>query len=248
MLAMPQLSATAALDLWERGDALGPVERALVLAAAVDVDASAPDALAELPLGRRDARLLMLHSALAGSAMEATAACPACDEDAEFTVDAEALLAQAGREPAAIELDGFVVEWRPPDSRDVAAAAHTANALDAEHTLLARCITSALGPGGEVPGAELPPHVRDALARAIGEADPLAEVLVDVVCPSCGEVFVADVDLAGFVWARLRAHAQQLLADVDALARAYGWTESDVLTLGDRRRAAYLEIAGTVGA
>ena len=28
---MPELSATAALDLWERGDALGPVERALVL-------------------------------------------------------------------------------------------------------------------------------------------------------------------------------------------------------------------------
>jgi hypothetical protein len=245
---MPQLSATAALDLWERGDALGPVERALVLAAAADADARAPDELAELPLGRRDARVLMLHSALAGSAMEATAACPACGEDAEFTVDAEALLVQPSGEPAAIELDGFVVDWRPPDSRDVAAAALAASAVDAERTLLARCISSARGPGGEVRGAELPPRVRDALARAIGEADPLAEVLVDVVCPSCEAVFVADVDVAGFVWARLRAHAQQLLADVDALARAYGWTESAVLALGDRRRAAYLEIAGTAGA
>src|SRR6516162_9678214 len=120
---MPELSATAALDLWERGAALGPVDRALVLAAAVDADARAPTELAELPLGRRDARVLMLHSALAGSAMDATAACPACGEDAEFTVDAEVLLAQAALEPAAIELDGFVVEWRPPDSRDVAAAA-----------------------------------------------------------------------------------------------------------------------------
>jgi hypothetical protein len=30
---------------------------------------------------------------------------------------------------------------------------------------------------------------------------------------------------------------------VDALARAYGWTETEVLALGDRRRAAYLELA-----
>jgi hypothetical protein len=245
---MPQLSATAALDLWERGDALGPVERALVLAAAVDDDARAPDTLAELPLGLRDARLLMLHSALAGSAMEATAACPVCGEDAEFTVDADALLAQAGREPVAIELDGFVVEWRPPTSRDVDAAGRASSPVDAEQVLLARCVSSARGPSGEVRSAGLPTHVREALARAIGEADPLAEVLVDVVCPSCDAVFVTDVDVAGFVWARLRAHAQQLLADVDALARAYGWTEADVLALGERRRAAYLEIAGTVGA
>ena len=244
---MPELSATAALDLWERGAALGPVDRALVLAAAVDADARAPTELAELPLGRRDARVLMLHSALAGSAMDATAACPACGEDAEFTVDAEVLLAQAALEPAAIELDGFVVEWRPPDSRDVAAAARAATAVDAEHTLLARCVSAAVGPGGDVPGGELPTRLRDALACAIGEADPLAEVLVDVVCPSCETVFVADLDVAGFVWARLRAQAQQLLSDVDALARAYGWTEADVLSLGERRRAAYLEIAGSAG-
>jgi hypothetical protein len=30
---------------------------------------------------------------------------------------------------------------------------------------------------------------------------------------------------------------------VHVLARAYGWTESEVLALGERRRAAYLELA-----
>ena len=74
-------------------------------------------------------------------------------------------------------------------------------------------------------------------------ADPLSEVLVGVACPACGTEFVVDLDVAGFVWAELRGRARELLRDVHVLARAYGWTESEVLALGERRRAAYLELA-----
>ena len=77
----------------------------------------------------------------------------------------------------------------------------------------------------------------------MAEADPLAEVLVDVVCPACAAQFVADLDIASFVWAEVRARAQRLLRDVDVLARAYGWTEPEVLALTDRRRDAYLALA-----
>ena len=77
----------------------------------------------------------------------------------------------------------------------------------------------------------------------MADADPLAEVLVDVVCPAVATQFVADLDVASFVWAEVRARAQRLLRDVDVLARAYGWTEAEVLELGDRRREAYLTLA-----
>jgi hypothetical protein len=74
-------------------------------------------------------------------------------------------------------------------------------------------------------------------------ADPLAEVLAEVACPACGTGFVADLDVAEFVWSVLRARVWSLLREVAALARAFGWTEADVVALGDRRRAAYLELA-----
>jgi hypothetical protein len=125
------------------------------------------------------------------------------------------------------------VVWRSPNSRDVAAAAATGDAEAAERVLLERCAGS----------ADLPAEVRAAVAQAMAEADPLAEVLVDVSCPACGEGFVADVDIPGFVWAELQARARRLLREVDVLARAYGWTEAEVLSLGDRRRGAYLELA-----
>ena len=76
----------------------------------------------------------------------------------------------------------------------------------------------------------------------MAQADPLAEVLADVACPACGTAFVADLDLGSFVWTEVRARAQSLLRQVDALARAYGWTEPEVLALDERRRGAYLEL------
>ena len=222
------LSAAATLDLWQAVEGRDPLERPVALAAAWGGGA---DEVSRLPLGRRDALLLELHAAVAGSLLEATAACPACGEHAEFAVDAGELLARGATaaEPAA----AGSVAWRCPDSRDVLAAASAGDAEAAERVLLERCAGS----------ADLPAETRAALARAMAEADPLAEVLVDVVCPACGEGFAADVDIGAFAWAAVRSRAGQLLREVDVLARAYGWTEGEVLRLGDCRRAAYLELA-----
>jgi hypothetical protein len=77
----------------------------------------------------------------------------------------------------------------------------------------------------------------------MAEADPLAEVLVDHSCSACGGAFTADLDVGSFVWAELQARARRLMKEVDLLARAYGWTETEVLALSERRRAAYLELA-----
>jgi hypothetical protein len=232
-MTMSDLSAGATLDRWQAAEALPPVERALVLASTVDE--TTVEELARLPLGRRDARILRL---LQGQALEATATCPACGEQAQFAVDAEALLARAEEavEPAPVELDGLVLAWRPPDSDDVSAAAAAGDLEGAERVLLGRCVS------GVADGA-LPAEARAAVADAMARADPLAEVLVDVGCPACGHDFVSELDVSTFAWAELRRRARALLEEVDVLARAYGWTEAEVLALDERRRAAYLELA-----
>ena len=226
----------ALLDLWEQAGLLGPVERAVALAAAAPPPA-APDEVAALPVGRRDARLLRLRTALAGPSVEAPAACPACGEQAALVLDAADLLAaEAGASPPGpLEVDGAVVRWRPPDSRDLAAAAATGDPAAAEQVLLHRCVTGVEG--------EIPEPVRAAVADAMAAADPLAEVLVDVTCPSCATAFAADLDLAALAWAEVSARARRLLHDVDLLARSYGWTEAEILALGETRRATYVGLA-----
>jgi hypothetical protein len=234
-MPVQELSAAAVLDLWQAAERRRPVERALALAAAAGDERGAEE-LAVLPVGRRDARILALHAALGGGALEATARCPGCGEQAEFAVDPDALLATVRDAPAPtpVEVDGLVVVWRPPDSRDLAAAAGAGDAAAADRLLLERCVTSP---------TTLTTEARAAVARAMAEADPLAEILVGAACPACGVEFVADVDVAAFVWTELRVHARRLLREVDALARAYGWTEAEVLSLNKHRRAAYLALA-----
>jgi hypothetical protein len=47
-------------------------------------------------------------------------------------------------------------------------------------------------------------------------------------------------DAASFVFSEIRHRAHQLLLEVDALARAYGWREEDILRLPDARRELYV--------
>ncbi|MEA2144396.1 MAG: hypothetical protein QOI64_2826 [Solirubrobacteraceae bacterium] len=238
---MVGLQATRALDLWERAQPLAPIERAVELAAAA-APVAARDDVAALPLGRRDARLLALRDASARASLDATARCPACGEDIEFSPAAAQLLEVEPAAAAPLERDGFAVHWRLPDSRDALAAAAAADAATAHRILLDRCVLAATGPAGPVAASELPPAVCAALDAAIAAADPLAEILIDLACPACGAAFAADLDVASFVWAELDAAARELLGDVDELARAYGWTEPEVLALSDRRRASYLRL------
>jgi hypothetical protein len=242
---VPVLTAAATLDLWEQADHLPLIERAIALAAAADPVSEAA-AVARLPLGRRDGRLLQLRAELTSRPLDATAACPACGERVEFDADADALAAMAGRAPApvtaSLEVDGFRVMWRPPDSDDVIAASAADSADDAEGVLLARCVSSAAGSDGPVDPGELPRTVRDAVSLAMADADPLAEIVISLTCPACATTFDADLDVAAFVWTELRARARRVLREVAVLAGAFGWTEAQVLALPERRRQAYLDL------
>ena len=74
-------------------------------------------------------------------------------------------------------------------------------------------------------------------------ADPLAETRVRLTCPGCGREWDDTLDLALFVWAEVESRAKRLLLDVHQLARAYGWTEGEILALSERRRRFYLDAA-----
>jgi hypothetical protein len=90
----------------------------------------------------------------------------------------------------------------------------------------------------------LPDAVVDRLSRRIEQLDPGARVSFTVACPDCAKSWDAALDVGDMLWMRLQAAAERLLLDVDALARAYGWSEAQVLALPPLRRAAYLQMVG----
>jgi len=242
---MRPLSPAEVLSLWELGSALPPLERALLLLRAALPD-QATGELARLPLGRRDRLLLELRAVTFGAELPFIAHCPACAAEVEFTVGSDQLLAGGPPErgvpaPRELRAGGAFVRFRLPDSRDLAEAG-AGPPERAEEMLLERCVLEARTGGAVVQASQLSAEVREALARAMAEADPDAEVTVSISCPACGRGWTGLFDALSVLWSEVAGQARRLLQEVDALARAYGWREADVLALPPQRRALYLEM------
>ena len=60
-------------------------------------------------------------------------------------------------------------------------------------------------------------------------------------CPTCGAVSQPVLDPAALVWREFAALARRLEDEVHVLARAYGWSEPEILALSEQRRRRYVE-------
>ena len=239
---MRALTPERLLDVWERGQGYGPTVLALALLSAADPEAAWED-LGALPLGERDRRLLALREETLGRRLEAVASCPACGEPLDISLDARELLSGAVTGlPERVSQDGLELRFRPANSHDLLAAERCPGVEEARRLLAGRCLLEARRGDQPVVAADLAEEDLDVLAAGLAEADPGAELLLDLSCPACGQAWEEPLDVASFFWAELDVQARRLLREVHVLARAYGWREADILTLSPRRRHFYLEM------
>ena len=246
---MRGLTAAELLAAWEQGVGQPPFRRALILLTAAHPECSG-EQLARLSIGRRDARLLALRERTFGGELVSVATCSACGEQLEFTFNAAEIRvaspAAEGEEPEALslKLNGYDILFRLPDSTDLAAIAEVNEPAASQRLLHQRCIRAATVEGAAVNISDLPADVLAAVAARMEEADPQANVQLNLSCVRCGGQWQAVFDIESFFWAEITRWAERLLSDVHHLARAYGWREADILALSPARRAAYLSLIG----
>jgi hypothetical protein len=234
------LRADSVLALWEACLGLPAGMRDDVLLRASAGGTEPPQAL-----GERNARLAALHARLFGREIPLVSRCPACGATAEFSGDCEALAmspSHATGAPHSLEWQGHTVAFRLPDRTDLASASRERTEEAFVRHLLDRCVLTCTCQGALVPLDDLPDGALDALSKRMETLDPAADVSFAVVCPQCATGWTAPLDLGHLVWTKLQAAAERLLVDIDALARAYGWTEPEILRLSPTRRAAYLQM------
>ena len=234
---MQSLSAAQILALWETGRPQHALDRALTILLAATPDASRA-ALADLPIGERDARLFELRALVFGARAEGFAECPRCAERVEFPLDTATLEERAPSPPSyastyyETQTNGTTIRFRLPTSRDLAQAVAAPDHEDALRLLVQRCSEQ----------EDLPNEFIEVLSRAMLEAYPQAEIILRLTCPACGHEWDLLFDIAEFFWREISAQAQRLLREIDTLARAYGWTEREILSLPAQRRQTYLEM------
>lgn len=204
------------------------------------------EALADLSVGERDARLLALRRRLFGQPIEALAYCPGCGSTIELAFqvsDIETKHQEQG--PCTVQHGAWSVDFRLPDSRDLKAAGAFASVEEARRCLIDRCVIRLSKESEMLTAGDAPPELITLMEQRMVEADPQADVRLKLNCPACATAWDADVDIGAFVATEVAAGARRLLRDVHRLASAYGWREDEILSLGALRRQAYLDLVGT---
>lgn len=228
---MTILSPSGMLDLWERGARRHPLDRALLLLDGVCPDQSLPE-LADVSIGQRDQALIAWRSAVFGRVMPGYVDCPACQTRLEFALDGDAL--RSGTDDVQFEVDGLQV--RRPTSRDVAEALNEADPNRAIYRLAQRCC---VGSKGGLPTLSAAQLVK--IESALAQADAAADIALNFCCEQCGNNWQTAFDISDYLWREIEVQAATLLSDVHTLARAYGWSEGEILAMSDARRSAYID-------
>ena len=232
-------SAADTLSLWDQAAALHPIDRALTVLQFATPE-TGYEAIVRWPLGRRDRSLLEVRRRNFGDRLDAYAECPNCQERLEFSLSCGALLANTkvvDGQKQAIVVDGVLFTLRCPNSADAAAVASSMTVEAGREILLARCVDSGGSRAVDTPARQA------AIAAALSALDPASEILLDLICPACEQQWQALFEIEKFLWSEVRARARRVLQEVDALARVYHWTETEILRMSETRRALYLEMA-----
>jgi hypothetical protein len=230
------------LDLWETAWPLAPAVRARALANAsgnVSALGAAPS------LGAQHAALLNLRARLFGPSLALRAGCPRCQGALDFKVDVDTLLhAQPSMpETAELSLGTKRVVFRALGPNDLTGLPDGISEQVLARQLFERCVIEAFDGEDRVAPESLGAEVQSAIAKRLEAIDPDASLGFSLKCPDCDLGFEAALDPAAVVWSELRHAAEQLLADVVALAGAFGWREAEVLAMPPARRGAYLQFA-----
>jgi hypothetical protein len=248
---MRPLSASELLSVWERGQGRSSVAQSLLLLAAAAPDQSP----AKLSVGRRDALLLTLREKLFGPRLVSLAVCPNCCERLELTFEASEIRAttdDAQPDELTVKAGGYEARFRLPNSEDLEAVGAGAgrDVASVSESLLSRCLFQARRKGrnrSPVPvesTRDLPPALVAAIAEKMEQADPQANVQLNLSCADCGHRWAAAFDIVSYLWSEIDQWARRILRETHLLASTYGWREADILAMSAARRQFYLEMIG----
>lgn len=240
---MNPVTTAELLTAWERGLSQSGARRLLTLLTTAHPDVS-DEQMLRLPIGQRDGLALRLREALFGSQLTSLAACPICNELLEFVLDvADIKVTPSGpaQESLTLQLEDIDLAFRLPDSQDLMLIEAVSSVDEARKLLFERCLLSVAQAGKTLPVDKLSEAILDKVEVAMSEADPQANVQLDLFCPACQHNWLATFDIASFLWSEINVWAQRVLNEVHLLAKAYAWREADILAMTPTRRRYYLE-------
>jgi hypothetical protein len=240
---MKRPGAFELLAIWESTQHLSLLERSLYLLSVVyETDTGT---IAKLSIGDRDAGLLRFRKKIFGSRLINMAYCPGCGKPVEWETTVDEILLQdiipdAGMKVFKLESEGYTIDFRLPNSDDIMTAMASGNRQVDVSSFISSCILHIdhLQKNDLTPA--LPQKVIEDISLRMSEADPQAEISMVLNCPDCKNEWRASFNILSYLWLEIESWAKRILKEVAMLARAFGWSEKEILSLSPQRRQYYL--------
>lgn len=244
---MKPLTTTELLAVWEMGLNRPILEKSLQLLAAA-FPSSGIDKLAKMSIGDRDSGLFRLRAWMFGSDFVNNARCPKCSEQVEWKMDLtdfplSRLPGDEIEKAFHFEKDGYSIRFRLPTSEDIIKETFKKNRSTPQKILRA-CILEIKKDQKDYRSRDLPAELLEAIGREMDKEDPMANITVILNCPACAHQWEVLFDILSYLWAEIDNWAKHILQEVYMLARAFSWSERDILNMSPRRRQIYLEMIG----
>ncbi len=233
------------MAIWEKGRALGPIAKPLTILQHAFPNLSYED-LGKLSIGQRDAGLLQIRKNLFGNNIFAVAQCESCKTNVEIPLDVDVLLVSAfdieKDHSAKVEFADYFIHFQFPNSNHLALIAKCSSIEEARLVLLDHSIEKIEYQDRVISLDELPNSIVEKFIKHLSEEDPQAEIKLNYQCANCNVKAQSTFDISNFLWEEIESKAKDIFWEVHTLARAYGWTEKDVLDLSSIRRQHYVEM------
>lgn len=229
------------IQIWERAKYKSTTEQALLLLAAACPDHDI-DAISQWSIGQRDAHLFELRAQLFGTIFTNTVNCPNCQEKLEWDMQLSNFpipkQLEVGTEKNwKVEIEGYSIQFRRPNSQDLLS--------ESPEQILNRCISSITKEGQILEIEALPITALKTLGEKMEQVDPLANTTILLNCPACGHQWEVFFDIVRYLWAEIDNWVKHLLQEVFILAKAFHWSERDILNMSPQRRQLYLQMLRT---
>lgn len=243
---MRPLTSAELLSVWEQSVNQSLIQKSLALLRQASSGLDSED-VSSLPIGERDFRLLKLRSWMFGSVFRNMADCPKCSERVEWETQLDELQLSAGKNEECpkqfdLELNEYKISFRLPDSNDILRAIDKNRDDPDPNFVLSSCILKATFKGRKINTDKLPEKIVNELSRKIEEFDPAADIQMSLSCPNCQHSWLVNFDILSYFWAEIDSWSRRMFQDIYTLARAFGWSENDILTMNPYRRNIYVEM------
>ena len=206
-----------------------------------------------LIVGDRDALLLHLRRLTLGNKILSVVTCPrkTCQEKMDLDFSISDILQDENNNARPFHdivvqhySDIYRVRFRLPTGadQDIIGRVALRDPKAASELLVRRCIHEIWNHNAKIEFENtLPKILIDSLSQRMAELDPQAEILFNLICPSCNKNFIIYFDIGYYFFKELLANSQELYREIHILAQHYHWSEKDILNFSCAKRRMYLE-------